>query len=484
MGGGSLPALQLLRHDTDATGLTTIGRVPVVLCSSAAWTSFGSRRAQYLACCVLYARYPNRQLHCGDAFAPELQYAVLLHCTYRKGRKNEYASLVVPGTAQYIKRAPGLRRPSRHGSPTSFTPGPPACLPVMERASAASLDDRTCSVARRASRARAGWTEVIAAYLDRLQVIHYAPDTVQVRACYLRYFAAWAETRGIGAPGRVTRGVMEGYQRWLHDYRKRTGAPLSVSSQHGRLLAVRSLFVWLAQQGRIRSNPATELELPRMTAQRLPQPLTEAEIARVLARPDPSTPTGLRDRALLETVYSTGLRRMELIRLRCQDLDLARGVCMIREGKGKKDRVVPIGERAADWLLRYLGQSRPTLVAEPDHDVIFLTTTGRPFHPNHCSRLIREHIVAAGIRKRGACHLLRHTMATAMLEHGADVRVIQEILGHARLTTTQLYTRVSIRLLKAVHTATHPAARARLPSPAVSSRLDRPTGGRRSARAR
>jgi integrase/recombinase XerD len=195
-----------------------------------------------------------------------------------------------------------------------------------------------------------------------------------------------------------------------------------------------------------------------MMAQPLPQPLTEAEIARVLAQPDLTTPTGLRDRALLETAYSTGLRRMELIRLRCHELDLARGVCMVHEGKGKKDRVVPIGERAADWVLKYLDEARPELVAETGEGAVFLTGTGRPFHPNHCSRLVRGYVAAAGIRKRGACHLLRHTMATGMLEHGADVRVIQEILGHARLTTTQLYTRVSIRLLKAVHTATHPAA--------------------------
>jgi integrase/recombinase XerD len=150
---------------------------------------------------------------------------------------------------------------------------------------------------------------------------------------------------------------------------------------------------------------------------------------------------------------------MELIGLRLYDLDLARGVLVIREGKGKKDRVVPIVERAVAWLEKYLDEARPELVAEPDDVVLFLTSTRRPFHPNHCSRLIRGYVAAAGIAKRGACHLLRHTMATGMREHGADVRVIQEILGHKRLTTTQLYTRVSIRLLKAVHTATHPAAK-------------------------
>ena len=116
-----------------------------------------------------------------------------------------------------------------------------------------------------------------------------------------------------------------GYQRWLHEYRKRAGGPLSVSSQHGRLVAVRGLFRWLVKQRELRVDPAGALELPRMTAQRLPQPLTDAEIARVLAQPDLTKPTGFRDRALLETAYSTGLRRKELIRLRSHEIDLARG---------------------------------------------------------------------------------------------------------------------------------------------------------------
>jgi integrase/recombinase XerD len=220
------------------------------------------------------------------------------------------------------------------------------------------------------------------------------------------------------------------------------------------------------------TNPAAELELPRVTAQRLPQPLTDAEIIDVLARVEPTTPIGLRNRALLETGYSTGLRRMELIRLRLYDLDLARGVVVVREGKGQKDRVVPIGERAIAWLEKYLDEARPEFVIEPDEGTVFLTRRGRPFHPNNLSRLTRDYLEAAGIAKRGACHLLRHTMATGMLEHGADVRVIQEILGHARLTTTQLYTRVSIRLLKAVHTATHPAAMLARPAAPVAGQLE------------
>ena len=329
---------------------------------------------------------------------------------------------------------------------------------------ATGTDPRGTTSASPASRAPGAWADAVARYLEALRLTHYAADTVHVRTLYLKYFAAWATAHGITKPEDVTRADVERYQRWLYHYRKRTGGPLSVWSQHGRLVAVNGLFRWLTKQRALPANPAAELELPRVTAQRLPQPLSDGEITDLLARADPTTSIGLRDRAILETGYSTGLRRMELIRLRLYDLDLARGVLAVREGKGRKDRVVPIGERAIVWLQRYLDRARPEFVVEPDEGTIFLTRRGRPFHPNHLSRLTRDYVVAAGIAKRGACHLLRHTMATAMLEHGADIRVIQEILGHARLTTTQLYTRVSIRLLKAVHTATHPAARL-APSP-------------------
>ena len=227
-------------------------------------------------------------------------------------------------------------------------------------------------------------------------------------------------------------------------------------SQHGRLVAVKGLFRWLTKQRALSTNPAAELELPRVTAQRLPKPLTDAEITQVLAHADPTTPVGLRDRAVLETGYSTGLRRMELIRLRLYDLDLARGMLVVREGKGQKDRVVPIGERAIAWLEKYLDEARPEFVTEPDEGTVFLTRTGRPFH-----RIISRAWPATTWSPPGSPSARRVICCATRWRRGCwstDVRVIQEILGHARLTTTQLYTRVSIRLLKAVHTATHPAA--------------------------
>jgi len=151
--------------------------------------------------------------------------------------------------------------------------------------------------------------------------------------------------------------------------------------------------------------------------------------------------------------------RREVIHLTVWDLDQERGTLMVRQGKGKKDRMVPIGERAVAWLGRYLDEARPKLVMPPDAGVLFLTQEGEELSPNRLTQLVREHVSAAELDKSGACHLFRHTCATLMLEGGADIRYIQELLGHVELSTTQIYTRVSIRKLKAVHTLTHPGAR-------------------------
>jgi integrase/recombinase XerD len=244
----------------------------------------------------------------------------------------------------------------------------------------------------------------------------------------------------------------------LYYYRQRNGHPLSVRSQHTRLTSVRAFFKWLTKQHVLLYNPAAELELPKLGA-RLPQHvLTEAEAETVLALPDAETPLGLRDRAILETLYSTGIRRMEVIGLHLYDLDAERGTLMIRLGKGHKDRMVPIGERAVGWIDAYLRQARPSLVREPDEGVLFLTNSGHALTGVRLSEVVRDYIAAADIGKTGSCHLFRHTVATLMLEHGADLRSIQQLLGHANLDTTQIYTQVSIRHLKAIHTATHPGA--------------------------
>jgi integrase/recombinase XerD len=162
---------------------------------------------------------------------------------------------------------------------------------------------------------------------------------------------------------------------------------------------------------------------------------------------------------MLEILYSSGLRRMELLHLKLYDVDQKHGLVTVREGKGKRDRVVPIGERALAWLDIYLNTLRPEIVRKPDNGIVFLTSNGAQFTPNYLSWLARQYVKSASIGKNGACHIFRHTMATLMLEGGADIRYIQAMLGHVRLDTTQIYTHVSIRKLKEVHEATHPGAR-------------------------
>jgi integrase/recombinase XerD len=294
-------------------------------------------------------------------------------------------------------------------------------------------------------------------FLQGLLEKNYSPRTVENREQYLRYFILWCDERGLTRPQEITRPILERYQRYLYLYRKKDGHPLSARSQALRVSALRTWFKWLTRSSRILYNPAADLDLPRME-KRLPRHILNAEEAdRVMNTADVRSPVGLRDRALLETLYSTGMRRMELIGLELFDLDPERGTVMVRQGKGKKDRMIPIGERALSWVRKYQDEVRPTWVVSQDNKTLFLTQWGEAFTPNRLSQLVREHIRAAGINKTGSCHLFRHTMATLMLENGADIRFIQAMLGHSELSTTQIYTQVSIVKLKEIHTLTHPA---------------------------
>ena len=296
-------------------------------------------------------------------------------------------------------------------------------------------------------------------YLEWMRVRHYADDTVKNRTVYLGLFLRWCEARALVRPEEITKPMLERYQRHLFYYRRDDGRPLSFRSQHGRLVTVRALFKWLARQNVLLSNPASELELPRLE-RRLPRAvLSIAEAERVLAVPDVREPFGLRDRAIMEVLYATGMRRKELIGLCLYDFDPERGTMLVRLGKGNKDRMVPVGERAIAWVETYLRDARPKLVTPPDESVLFVSQLGDALAPNRLTELVRNYVNASDVGKKGSCHLFRHTMATLMLEGGADIRFIQEMLGHAELSTTQIYTQVSIKKLKEIHSATHPSAR-------------------------
>jgi len=310
-------------------------------------------------------------------------------------------------------------------------------------------------------------------WLESLRVRNYSEETIAGRLFGLKHFMLWAEARDVTRACEVTRPILETYQRWLSrpdaaatTPRKKgsgtvppSGKPLAWSTQRERISMLRDWFRWLTRQNVILHNPASELELPR-PEKRLPvAALTRTEIEQLLAVPDIADPLGLRDRTMLEVLYATGLRRAELCRLECPDVNTERGTVTVRQGKGGKDRVVPIGSRASAWVTRYAREVRPRLLVDVRTPELFLTGYGGPFNPDVFSRSVSAWMEKAGLAKRGSCHLLRHTCATHMLEGGADIRYIQQQLGHAKLETTAIYTEVTIRQLIEVHARCHPSAR-------------------------
>jgi len=295
-------------------------------------------------------------------------------------------------------------------------------------------------------------------YVTQLETQHRSLADQRTRRSHLAHFHTWCDERAIERPQAVTHAHLQRFQRYLFLYRKVSGAPMAINGQRIALFTVEMFFRWLVRQRVVDSNPAADLELPRRTDD-LRDPLTLAEMETVLALPDIQTPEGLRDRACLELFYATGIRRMELANLHPSDIDRERGTLHVRLGKGKKDRFVPVGERALAWIGKYEREARPQLLIDPAVKHLFLNQYGQPLSPDGLSWRVRDYFQQAGIEKRGACHLFRHTMATAMLDNGADIRHVQEMLGHTQIATTQRYTHVSIARLKAVHAATHPAAK-------------------------
>jgi len=295
-------------------------------------------------------------------------------------------------------------------------------------------------------------------HIDDLERRNYTPDTLKNRRVILLRFARWLEERAVTDAQAVTRAMVERYQRSLFHQRKADGKPLSIRTQTERVKLVQLFFAWATKRHLIPANPAADLDFPR-PIKSLPEILTTAEIAAILAVPDLETPLGLRDRSILETFYSTGMRRMELVNLTMHDIDHERGIVRILQGKGQKDRYIPIGDMAMHWLGRYLVESRPELRPGLDENRIYLNANGCPITRDNLTIRLRSIMKAAAITKPGSCHLFRHTMATHLLEAGCDVRVIQEMLGHSKLETTALYTHVGIAHLKKAHDAFHPSGK-------------------------
>ena len=294
-------------------------------------------------------------------------------------------------------------------------------------------------------------------YFESIRLRGYSETTQHKRDSHVRRFIGWCDERGLTHPNQVTKPILERYQKYLFYYRQEhNGKPLAVRTQNMYVTSVRQFFKYLTQQNYLLYNPASEL-LMMKEPKHLPVVLSEEEVERLIDQPDTNDALGIRDRAILELFYSTGIRRLELCRLQLQDLSFSRKTVFIRQGKGGKDRLVPVGQRALRWLEHYVTKVRDQLLLSTDESTLFLSDYGDAFRDTKLGDKVKRYMKQAEINVPGSCHLLRHAMATHMLENGAEMRYIQAMLGHANLSTTQLYTHVSIRQLQHVHEATHPA---------------------------
>ena len=265
-------------------------------------------------------------------------------------------------------------------------------------------------------------------WVSHLEVKNYASSSIASHRNRIATFVTWCHERSLDKVGHITKPVIDRYQRWLFNYRNAKDQPLTFHSQRASLHTIRAFFKWLARSNHILYNPASELELPKVP-KRIPRNvLTPDEVKRIINQIDVKTPLGLRDRAMIETFYSCGIRRTELINLSIYDIDFEAGTVFIREGKNKKDRLIPLGDTAIKWVRKYLADVRPLLAQQPDNLNLFITKKGSPFLGTNISNLVRTYCDAAEITKKGSCHMFRHSMATLMLENGADIRFIQAIL--------------------------------------------------------
>ncbi|HEN3653249.1 TPA: site-specific tyrosine recombinase XerC [Yersinia enterocolitica] len=302
------------------------------------------------------------------------------------------------------------------------------------------------------------------------QARNWSETTLKVQTHHTYRFIEWATERGLHYAVDITRPILGRYQRHLYQYRKSNGEPLSSRTQRTALQPIQVWFKWLTKQSLLLANPAADLELPRLEKHLPRHILSIEEVEQVLLQPDLETLQGQRDRALMELLWSTGMRRGEVVRLDVYSVDASRKTVTIRQAKGKKDRVIPVGNRALGWLQHYQQQVRPRLLVNPEVNGLFVAMDGLDsLQANGITNLVGGYIKASGIAKWGSCHMFRHAMATQMLENGADLRWIQAMLGHASVESTQIYTQVSIKALQAVHSHTHSVEQTAEDTPPLNS---------------
>lgn len=289
----------------------------------------------------------------------------------------------------------------------------------------------------------------IAEYLDVLSAKGRSPKTSATYRSRLFSFASWSDVKTVAGLSRPR----------IEDYLNQLGARLQPKTVQTAQGVLRGWIAWMVEKTWVNPQLLPSIRFPKAPRSVPRAVLSFEEVERVLESINLGSPYGLRDRALLEVLFSSGLRRAEVIDLRLIDIDTERGLLFVRRGKGDKQRYVPVGDRALWWIDRYVRDGRPRLVRGRDPGTVFLSRVGRAMSPWAVTKRVKRIVERSGVSKNASPHAWRHTAATSLLEGGADLRYIQQFLGHRSISTTTLYTRVSIEKLKSAHRRAHPLDR-------------------------
>jgi len=296
---------------------------------------------------------------------------------------------------------------------------------------------------------KASSTQQIDVFCDALWLEDgLARNTLESYRRDLLQFAQWLETQGVADLFAVEQSAVQGYL--AYKFRSKARA----SSAARLLSALKRFYRYAVRQGAVQTDPTLRVDAPKLSRQ-LPKTLTEADVEALLAAPPTDEALGLRDRTMLEVLYASGLRVTELVTLRVPQVSRDMGVVRVM-GKGAKERLVPLGEEALAWLERYLINARPQLLGQRTSDGLFVTARGEMMTRQAFWYLLKRYAIVAGLNKPLSPHTLRHAFATHLLNHGADLRVVQLLLGHEDISTTQIYTHVAQERLKQLHAKHHP----------------------------
>jgi len=275
-------------------------------------------------------------------------------------------------------------------------------------------------------------------------------NTIEAYLHNVGRYIFWLRERGVSSPGAVDKESVGAFLRELMELE------LAQSSISRNFSAVRSYHHFLLAENICRSDPTESFEIGSRR-RKLPDTLSIEEVIRLIEAPDTSDPLGIRDRAMLEFAYASGTRVTELVTLPIPNILFRENIVRIT-GKGSKERIVPLGSTAKEKVLEYLERGRPALLGKTSHDTLFLNSRGGPLTRMGFWKILRKYVIQAGITKHTSPHTLRHSFATHLLEGGADIRVLQELLGHSNIATTEIYTHIDREYLKEVHRTFHPRA--------------------------